>query len=100
MRGAGNNIRLTCLVLKLYPYQVFLACGVPTKGADPSVVSRMSRFIREMGLTHFAYRCDREASLNALFEEAISRAGRQGKKFNPETKDADFYLPVAEPGAG
>ena len=83
--------------MKLYPYHLFLACGVPKKGLDPLVVSRISRFIREMGLVHFAYRCDREASLNAMLEEAISRTGRTGKRFSPDSSDNNFPFPVAVP---
>ena len=41
-----------------------------------------------MGLVHFAYRCDREASLNTMVEEAIARTGRTGKRvFSDEPND-------------
>ena len=65
MRRQDESKLLTCLVMRLYPYKIFLACGIPKKGIDALVISRISRFIREMGLVHFAYRCDRETALNA-----------------------------------
>ena len=84
LRDAADAYLATCLVLRLYPYRLFLAFIVPRKGSDPSVVARISRFIREAGLVHFAYRCDREASLNNLVEEAIAKAGRTGKRVHTD----------------
>ena len=78
---ADDDLR-TCLVMKLYPYQITFASGVPRKGSDPLVIQRLARFIKEMGLVHFAYRCDREAALNSMLEDAIARAGRTGKEFS------------------
>ena len=88
----------TVLVLKLYPYKVFFACVVPAKGAEPSVVSRLALFIKEMGLIHFAYRSDREPTVKALIEEACRMAGRQAK---PVTTDhpMDLQPEVLEQGS-
>ena len=85
----------TCLVLRLYPYKIFLACIVPRKGHHPDVVARVARFIRDMGLVHFAYKCDREASLNALVEEAISRTGRTGKRVYQDEPTEDPSQQIA-----
>ena len=96
LKSGGEKKLLTCLVMKLYPWKIFLACGVPKKGIDQSVISRISRFIREMGLVTFVYRCDREASLNAMLEEAISRTGRAGRHFPRGSDASSFPLPIAE----
>ena len=48
-----------------------------------------------MGLVRFAYRCDREASLNAMAEDAISKAGRTAKTVHSDSPE-DLEQPVAE----
>ena len=58
----------TVLVLKVLPYKLSFASIVPVKGLDQMVATRVSRFIREAGLTHFAYRSDREKAMGALLE--------------------------------
>ena len=62
----------TVLVLKVYPYKLFFACIVPEKGPEPSMVSRVSRLIRDAGLTHFVYRSDREPATTALLVEVTN----------------------------
>ena len=59
----GDTVLQTCLAMRLYPYKIFSACAVPKKGVDTMVIARIVRFIKDMGLVHFAYRNDREASL-------------------------------------
>ena len=78
LRSIQDRPLVPCLVMRLYPYKIFFATAVPRKGAEPLLVARVARFIREMGLVHFAYRCDREHSLNALVEQACAKAGRAG----------------------
>ena len=80
LKTFSETILATCLVFRLYTYKSFLACIVPKKGHHPDVIARVARFIREMGLVQCAYICDREASLNALVEEAIARTGRAAKR--------------------
>ena len=43
-----------------------------------------------MGLVHFAYRCDREAALNAMVDDAIARAGRTGKRIYTDQPPDDI----------
>ena len=71
---------LTVLVIRVYPYKLFLACSVPCKGRDPMVVNRLARFIKDCGLTHFTYRSDREPAIMAMMEEACALSGRNGTK--------------------
>lgn len=85
----------TILVMRLYPYRLFFVCCVPRKGADPDVVRRIVRFIRDAGLTHFAYRCDREAAITSMIDEAASVLGRSCKKVSSDTDPADFEYPLA-----
>ena len=56
LRRVDETQLLTCLVMRLHPYKICLACGVPQKGLNSLGIARISRFIREMGLVHFAYR--------------------------------------------
>ena len=91
----GDEILQTVLVMRLYPYKIFLACAVPKKGIDTLVTLRIARFIRDMGLVHFAYRNDREASFNAMIEEACARTGRTGKPVAQDDIATDFPYPVA-----
>ena len=76
---------LTVLVVRVYPYKIFMCCVVPSKGRDPAVVNRMERFIKECGLTHFTYRSDREPAITAMIDEAVSVSGRNGKMDNAAT---------------
>ena len=95
LRKAGDSTLLACLARKLYPYRLVLACGVPKKGVDSLVVSRIARCTRELGLAHCACRCGREATLTAMFEEAMSRTGRAGKLITKDTPSSDCEFPVA-----
>ena len=54
---------ITVLVVRVYPYKLFLVCSVPSKGRDPHVVNRIARFIKDCGLTHFSF----EVTVSQLF---------------------------------
>ena len=69
---------LTVLVIRIYPYKLFLCCHVLSKGRDMAVVNRLARFIKECGLTHFTFRSDREPAIVAMIEEACALSGRNG----------------------
>ena len=71
---------LTVLVVRVYPYKLFMTCVVPCKGRDPLVVDRLVRFIKECGLTQFTFRSDREPAIMAMMDEACSLSGRNGKR--------------------
>ena len=58
MKFAGDQDLQTVLVMRLYPYKLFFACAVPQKGVHNDVIREIVNFIRDAGLTHFAYRCD------------------------------------------
>ena len=36
---------LACIVMRLLPYRLFLAFGVPRKGPEPLVAARLARFV-------------------------------------------------------
>ena len=97
LKRIDESVLLTCLVMRLYPYGFFLATGVPRKGYEPSVIRRSTRFVKETGLVHVAYRCDREAALNTALEAAIAASGRTA---TPVTTDdiedaSSFPVPIA-----
>ena len=71
---------LTVLVIRVYPYKMYLCCVVPFKGRDPMVVSRIAKFIKDCGLTQFTYRSDREPAITAMFDDAVALSGRNGSR--------------------
>lgn len=71
---------LTVLVVRVFPYKLFMCCAVSAKGRDPMVIDRLARFIKECGLTQFTYRSDREPAIMAMLDEACSMSGRNGKR--------------------
>ena len=95
-RNMGDGEPLTVLVLRVYPFKLWLCCWVPAKGRDPRVVARIARFIKDIGLTHFAYRSDREPSICAMFEDACAMSGRKGVKVNADEDHADVATNVDE----
>lgn len=97
LKGFGETTLATCLVLRLYPFKNVLACIVPKKGMHTLVIFRVTRIIKEISLVHFAYRCDREASLNSLIEEAIAKAGRTGKRVYKDDPENESDYPIAIP---
>ena len=66
-RHSDDAQALTVLVVRVYPYKVFMCCVVPVKGRCPKVIQRLARFIKECGVTHFTYRSDREPAIAACF---------------------------------
>ena len=71
---------MTVLVVRIFPYKMFMCCAVSAKGRDPMVIDRLVRFIKECGLTQFTYRSDREPAIMAMLDEACSMSGRNGKR--------------------
>ena len=61
---------LTLLAMRVYPYKIWMCSVVPSKGRDPKDVARIVRFIKAVGLAHFANRSDREPAITAMIEEA------------------------------
>ena len=78
IRDSMDQDMVTTLVLKVYPFNIFFACVVAAKGPDPLVVARLAHFIKETGLTHFAYRSDREPAIMAMIQEACVKTGHNG----------------------
>ena len=72
-----------------------MACVVPKKGAEDSVVAMVSKFILDMGLTHFAYRCAREKAITSMIDGACGILGRTGKLVKTDQDIADLDFPLA-----
>ena len=89
-KHSDDSDPLTCLVIRVRPYKLYLCMKVSAKGRDPAVVHRLARFIKEVGLTHFTYRSDREPAILAMFEEACALAGRNGTKYVTPENVAEF----------
>ena len=75
VKDGSDDENVTVSVLELFPYKLFFACVVPSKGSDPLVVARLCRFIQECGLLHFAYRSDREPAIVSLIQDASAMLG-------------------------
>ena len=86
-KTSDEDTPITLLIMRGYPYKIWMCCKVPGKGRDPQVVARIVRFIKETGLTHFAYRSDREPAITAMIDEACALSGRRGIKVGPEHED-------------
>ena len=76
IRDSIDQDLTTVLVCRIYPWRISFATVVDMKGRDEIAIKRVSAFIKNVGMTHFAYRCDQEKSLLALLDEAILTAGR------------------------
>ena len=74
-KTADDNTTMTLLVMRGDPYKTSMCCKVPGKGRDPQVVAKIVRLIKETGLTHFAYRSDREPAITAMIDEACTLSG-------------------------
>ena len=48
-----------------------------------------------MGLVYCAYRCGREASINAMIEEACARTGRTSRPVSTDEATTDSPMPIA-----
>jgi hypothetical protein len=101
-KSSSDDEALTTLVMRVYPYKIYLCTWVPSKGRDPRVVSRIVRFMKEVGLTHFAYRNDREPAIVAMIEEACALSGRKGVNISPgedvldEDVDVNMFISNGE----
>ena len=95
IRFVGHNMLQTVLVMRLHPYRLLVGGCVPAKGPHPQVVRRLIKFIRDAGLTHFAYRCDREPASGSLVDEACAHLGRTSFKVKTDDIDANPKPPVA-----
>ena len=62
------------LAIRVHPWKVFFALKCDVKGPDPRVTHRVAQLIRDCGLTHFAYKSDREAAIRVTLAEAAKLA--------------------------
>ena len=88
----------TILVLRVYPYRLVFACVVSAKGPEPVAVKRVTKFLRDVGLTHFAYRSDREPAIRALLEAACRASGRSNVVEAPGQADEQSSMPGPSDG--
>ena len=94
-KSTGDAVIQACLALLLYPYSLFLACAVPHKGIDPSVIRMLVRLLRDAGLVQVAYSCDKDASVHAMNEQACMHSGRNVTHADSEDTPDSFSYPVA-----
>ena len=72
------------LVVYIKPWRICFSCVVVSKGVDPIVVKRLTRWIREFGLLHYVYKSDRAIASRKMFAEATKLAGVNGREYKPE----------------
>ena len=92
VKSNSDSSTITGLVIKVYPYKLFFGCIVQSKGPDPLVVSRLTQWIKNIGLVHFAYRSDEEPAIIAMIQEACARVGRRGVKVT-EAEEENLQVP-------
>ena len=100
VRDSRDEDYAELLVMKVYPFRLIFACVVDHKGPDPRIVARLSKWIIDSGLVHFAYRSDQEPAIVALIREACSLAGRNGVHVQADEAPSDLAdgdLEVGEP---
>ena len=88
LKTSDEDTPMTLLIMRGYPYKIWMCCKVRNKGRDPQVVAKIIRFIKETGLTHVAYPSDRESAITAMIDEACALSARKGIKVGPEHDDA------------
>ena len=66
---------MTIRVVLVLPFRLYSATVVNSKGPEQGIVKRLGRLIREIGLTHYTYRSDREISLRSALRAAAIEAG-------------------------
>ena len=91
-KNSEDGDGMTVLIMRVYPYKIFMCTTVPRKGHDPRVVARIVRFIKDTGLTHFAYRSDREPAITAMIDEACAVSGRKGVRLAPNEIPNDVAI--------
>ena len=96
MRFADEHEQQPILVMRVYPYKLFLATAVPKKGVELSVIREIVNFIRDSGVTHFVYRSDREAAICTMIDEAVSMLGRFARKVLSDEDKHEHGLPIVE----
>ena len=69
-KTSDEDTPMTLLMMLGYPYKIWMCCKVTGKGRDPRVVANIVRFVKVSGLTHFAYRSDREPDITAMSDVA------------------------------
>ena len=77
LRTTSDEEALTMFVAKVVPQRVTFAMGLDHKGAAPENVTRLAKFIRDIGLTRFAYKSDQEKAVIALIDAAALEANRR-----------------------
>ena len=80
VRTTNDDESLTVFVSKVLPQRVMFAMALDQKGANPENVTRLAKFIKNIGLTRFAYRSDQERAVIALIDSAALEANRQAVK--------------------
>ena len=83
VRTTSDEETLTIFVSKVLPQRAVFAMALDQKGANPENVTRLAKFIRNVGLTQFAYRSDQEKAIIALIESAASEANKVAVLENP-----------------
>ena len=79
--------------MRIHPWKVFFALLCNVKGPDARVTKRIAQLIKDLGLTHFGYKSDREASIRAVLREAAKIA-------NVSVEDLSTALAADDTAAG
>ena len=75
IRNTGDDALVCVLVMKLYPYGILFASVVPNKGFNEDVIAKVSQFVVDTGLTHFATAPTGSQASCHLWTPSASRLG-------------------------
>ena len=80
LKGPRDSEALTALVLKVKPKGLACAMAIDHKGAQPAVIDRVSRFLKNSGLVNCKYKPAQERPRVYMLEPDCQRAGRTLKR--------------------
>ena len=95
MRSTDDDL-ITMLVLYIRPWRIYYSTVCDVKGPSQNVVTRVAQLFRDVGLSHFTYKSDREPAIRALLREA-ARLANVKADLDPEDEDSEDDDPPPPP---
>ena len=92
MKATQEVVPYRCIHVR--PWRLTFATCVDAKGPDPIVAKRLAQIVQDLGLTHFAYRSDREAAIRSMLSSVVKLAGVKAHLLAPEDPDDESSPPA------
>ena len=97
IQSTDEVVPFICVYVK--PWKVYFAAVVDVKGPNPLIVKRLARWFGELGLSHLAYRSDREPAIRVLLRAATIQAGLKAIDHSKRPQDEGLSgtaMPMAD----